>query len=206
MNAVEAIARGLAKHTGHWIQVSGASVLSISDIVKGSYGEGCDQVYGDIDNAPEIRDIVKQNASKRVVDNYLLNNVSDIKTALVFPPIIYGQGRGPINQRSVQIPQLAKVAAETRQTVQVGKGESIWSNVHVADVTDVFVKLIEKAVEGADGDLWNQNGLYFVANGQLVRHPEHSRYKMANSSRASETSRNLWLKLLTSSVSLTRPL
>lgn len=94
--------------------------------------------------------------------------MSGVKTALVFPPIIYGQGRGPINQRSVQIPELVRVAAETRQTAQVGKGESTWSNVHIADVTDIFVKLIEKAVQGAGGDLWNQDGLYFVGNGQLV--------------------------------------
>lgn len=153
---------------GYWIQVSGASVLSVPDTIDGSYGERSDKVYGDIDDAQEIRDLIKDNATKRVVDNYLLNNVSGIKTALIFPPIIYGQGRGPMNQRSVQIPELARVAAETRQTVQVGKGQSTWSNVHISDVTDVFVNLIEKAVEGKDGGLWNQNGLFFVGNGQLV--------------------------------------
>lgn len=139
--------------------------------MNGRFGEGSDRVYGDVDDANEVRDIVKQYATTRVVDDYLLNKVTGTKTALVFPPIIYGQGRGPVKQRSVQIPDMARVAAETRQTVQVGKGESTWSNVHVADVTDVFVKLIEKAIEGAEGDLWNQNGLYFVGNGQLVSRP-----------------------------------
>lgn len=138
------------------------------------------------------------------MDNYLLNNVRDIKTALVFPPIIYGEGRGPINQRSVQIPQLAKSAIETRETVQVGKGESTWSNIHVGDVTDLFVKLIEKASEGAADDLWNKNGLYFVANGQLVRQSEHSTDKIANPSRALERSRNWSPKPRTISVSQTR--
>lgn len=190
-------------HLGYWIQISGASVLSISDIANASYGEGCDKVYGDIDNAQEVRDIIKQNAAKRVVDDYLLNKVSGTKTALVFPPIIYGQGRGPVKQRSVQIPELARVATETRRVVQVGKGESTWSNVHVADTTSVFVKLIEKAAEGADGDLWNQNGLYFVANGQLVRQSKLSTGKMANQSRALERFRNLLLMLPTSLVSLT---
>lgn len=189
---------------GHWIQVSGASILSIPDIVNGTYGEACDKVYGDIDNAQEIRDIVKQNAAKRAVDNYLLNQVTGTKTALVFPPIIYGQGRGPIKQRSVQIPELARVASETRHSVQVGKGESTWSNVHVADVTDVFVKLIEKAVEGADGDLWNQDGLYFVGNGQMVRRSESPGITTADPRRASVESRSWLLMLHTSLVSLTR--
>jgi nucleoside-diphosphate-sugar epimerase len=154
--------------SGHWIQVSGASVLSIPDIVGGRFGEGSDRVYGDVDDANEVRDIIRQNAAKRVVDDYLLNKVSNTKTALVFPPIIYGQSRGPVKQRSVQIPELSRVAIETRETVQVGKGESTWSNVHIADVADVFVKLVEKAIEGSAGDFWNQNGLYFVGNGMLV--------------------------------------
>ncbi|KAJ5305197.1 uncharacterized protein N7443_004857 [Penicillium atrosanguineum] len=172
VKSAEAIARGLAKHTGpkpgYWIQVSGASVLSISDIVSGRFGEGSDRVYGDIEDANEIRDIIKQNAAKRVMDDYVLNKVSDIKTALVFPPIIYGQGRGPVKGRSVQIPELSRIAIETRETVQVGKGESTWSNVHIADVADVFVKLIEKAIDGSEGEFWGQNGLYFVGNGMLI--------------------------------------
>lgn len=148
--------------------MSGASVLSISDIVGGRFGEGSDRVYSDVDDANEVREIIKQNAAKRVMDDYVLNKVSGINTALVFPPIIYGLGRGPVNQRSVQIPELSRVTIETRETVQVGKGESTWSNVHIADVTDVFVKLVEKAIEGSEGDFWSQNGLYFVSNGMLV--------------------------------------
>jgi hypothetical protein len=58
-----------------------------------------------------------------VADNYLVN-LQGPKTALIFPPIIYGKGNGPVNQRSIQIPELSRVAIQTRQTVQVGKGES----------------------------------------------------------------------------------
>lgn len=143
-------------------------MLSISDIVSGRFGEGFDKVYGDVDDANEIRNIVKQNAAKRVMDDYVLNKVSNLKTALIFPPIIYGQGRGPVKGRSVQIPELSRLAIETRETVQVGKGEATWSNVHIADVAEVFVKLVEKAIEGSEGDFWGQNGLYFVGNSMLV--------------------------------------
>lgn len=104
----------------------------------------------------------------RVVDNHILNNVTGLRTALIFPPIIYGEGRGVTNPRSVQIPELSRVAIETRQVVQVGKGESSWSNIHIADVSDLFVKLVEKAVQGSEDELWNQNGLYFVGNSTLV--------------------------------------
>jgi nucleoside-diphosphate-sugar epimerase len=146
------------------IQVSGASLLSIPDIVNKTFGEGPAKIYRDIDDIDEIRDIIQKNADKRVVDHFLLNATGP-KTAIVFPPIIYGQGRGPVNQRSIQVPEISRVAIEKRQTFQVGKGESTWSNIHVSDLSDMFVKLVEKAVEGAEGDLWNQNGLYFVRGG-----------------------------------------
>lgn len=154
--------------TGHWIQVSGASVISVPDIVNGTFGEGSNKTYGDVDDAEEVRDIIRKNAGMRVVDNHLLNKVTGPKTALIFPPIIYGEGRGVTKQRSVQIPELSRVAIETRQVVQVGKGESTWSNIHIFDLSDLFVKLVEKAVQGSEADLWNQNGLFFVGNGQLV--------------------------------------
>lgn len=160
----------------YWLQISGASVLSIPDIVNGTFGQKSSKVFSDVDGADEVRHLIQQNAAKRVVDNFILNLVGP-KMALVFPPIIYGQGRGPIKQRSVQIPELARIAIQSGKTVQVGKGESAWSNVHISDVSDIFVKLIEKAVEGADGPLWNRDGLYFAGNAVLVRRRNlHSEY------------------------------
>jgi hypothetical protein len=153
---------------GYWLQISGASVLSIADIVRGTYGEGTDKIFGDVDDANAVRDIIRQNATRRVVDNFILN-LTGPKTALVFPPIIYGRGRGIIKQRSIQIPELARVTIETGRAIQVGKAESTWSNVHISDVSDLFVKLVEKAVQKETGEnLWNQEGLYFPGNSMLV--------------------------------------
>ncbi|GIK06741.1 hypothetical protein Aspvir_002391 [Aspergillus viridinutans] len=169
IESVKAIARGLAKRSdpGYWLQISGASVLSIADIVNGTYGEGTDKVFGDVDNADAVRDIIRQNATRRVVDDFVLN-LTGPKTALVFAPIIYGQGRGIIKQRSIQIPELARVAIETGRAIKVGKGESTWSNVHISDISDLFVKLVEKAVQkGTDEHMWNQEGLYFPGNSML---------------------------------------
>ncbi|CRG83248.1 Dynein heavy chain 5, axonemal [Talaromyces islandicus] len=171
IKSVEAIARGIARRSAskpsYWIQVSGASVLSIKDIVSGTYGQGTGYVYSDVDGADEFREIISQNKDRRVVDNFLLN-LTGPRTALIFPPIIYGEGRGLIKQRSVQVPELARVAIQTKTAVQVGKGESTWSNVHVRDVSDIFVSLVDKAIENAASeDLWNKNGLYFTGSSML---------------------------------------
>lgn len=139
--------------------------------MNNAYGEPSDKVYSDVDGIDEVRSLIDKYASKRLVDSFILNlakSPSSPKTAVVFPPLIYGRGRGPVNQRSVQAPGLSRVALQRREAVQVGKGQSIWSNVHITDISQIFVKLVEKAVQGEDGDLWNEKGLYFAENGAMV--------------------------------------
>lgn len=135
--------------------------------MNNTYGEASSKLYNDYSSVNEIRSLITENAETRVADNYLVN-LKDPKTALILPPIIYGKGNGPVNQRSIQVPELSRVAIQTRQTVQVGKGESAWSNIHISDLGAVFGKLVEKAVEGAEGDLWNENGLYLVGNAEIL--------------------------------------
>ncbi|EHA23712.1 hypothetical protein CBS63078_2310 [Aspergillus niger] len=168
VKSAEAIARGLTAperpKPGHWLQISGASVLSIPDIVASAFGGPSNKIYSDVDGADELRELIRQYSAKRVVDNLVLSlphTSSRPKTALIFPPIIYGRGRGPINQRSIQIPELARVTMQRRGGVQVGRGEATWSNVHISDVSNIFVKLAEKALQSEEGKLWNENGLYF---------------------------------------------
>lgn len=110
---------------------------------------------------------------KREIDNYLLKvskTSTHIRTAVVIPPIIYGKGEGPINQRSVQIPALPKVTLERGHAVRAGKGENKWSYIPVADVARLFTGLAEQAAQGRDDvGLWNDNGLYLSAAGDSVR-------------------------------------
>lgn len=160
-----------SRNTGTWLQISGASVLSVTDIEKKAFGEPSDKVYSDLDGAEELRAHIRRYSAKRIVDNFVLDlpaSPTRPKTALIFPPIIYGRGRGPVNQRSIQIPELARVSIQRRAGIQVGKGESTWSNVHIRDVSSVFAKLVEHALQGDNDALWNENGLYFTSTGAIV--------------------------------------
>lgn len=116
-----------------------------------------------------------------MVDNYLLDVAAknpSIKTALVMPPIIYGVGEGPINQRSIQILTLCKVALERGRAVTVGKGESRWGSVHVGDVAKLFASLAEAgAKKNQDEALWGENGIYLAGVGELVRTVPRSQIK-----------------------------
>lgn len=178
IKSVEAIhgalkARTASGKSAHWVQVSGASALAAAEIADTSRvpGSPSDTVFDDLDGAADIRSLIQKFPS-RVVDNYLFKAATEtpqIKTAIVFPPIIYGPGEGVLKQRSIQIPELAKSTLKRGRGLQVGKGLSRWTDVHIHDLGDLFKLLVEKALQGDSGELWNLNGLYFPGVGERVR-------------------------------------
>lgn len=92
-----------------------------------------------------------------------------MRTAIVFAPIIYGKGEGPCHQRSIQVPELCRIAIERGRGVQTGKGLNRWGNVNVADLGEMFALLVQKAAEGSEEkEAWGQDGLYFAGAGQEI--------------------------------------
>ncbi|KAM0421357.1 hypothetical protein ACHAPT_010892 [Fusarium lateritium] len=175
--SVQAIHQALSDKSGgqkppYWIQISGASLLASSELVDQSRvsGVASDDIYNDLSGIESVQSLIKQYPA-RDVDNYMLSVATDtpqIKTALIVPPMIYGQGRGPGNQRSVQIPELAKATLQRQKGLQVGPGLSRWANIHVQDLSQVMLALIEKAVEGNEDDnIWGLNGIYLTAAGEM---------------------------------------
>lgn len=172
------LAHDIDNDQAFWLQISGASLLSVPDIKNKSFGEASDKIYNDLNGAADIRKLIDENPS-RATDQFLLNFVrahsGKVRTALIFPPIIYGEGRGPGNTRSIQIPDLCKQAIEKKESVYVGKGEAIWGNVHITDLGSLAGYLVKASVDRQDeDDLFNENGLYFPATGGIVSGPTHS--------------------------------
>lgn len=181
LKVVEAIHKALVTKpdTGRppfWIQISGGSVLAAPELANKSRepGSGSDSIYDDLSGIDAIQSLIKNHPS-RAVDNYMLSVAKSsprINTAVVAPPIIYGSGRGPLNQRSIQIPELSKAILKRQKGLQVGSGSSRWGNVHIQDLSQLLLRLIEKAVEGIEDDrVWGRNGFYLAGVGELVRIP-----------------------------------
>ncbi|OAA70113.1 NAD(P)-binding domain protein [Akanthomyces lecanii RCEF 1005] len=171
--SAKAIAQGLGKSQSKnpvWIQISGASVLSGPEIANHSYGNASSKVYNDVADASELRDIIAS-SPKRVVDR-LVTNLSasqpSVRTAIIYGPIIYGLGNGPVNQRSIQMPSLAKATLQNGFAPHVGKGLSAWSNVHVSDIAQLVLKLVAASQHSTDQkSLWNKDGIYFADAGKI---------------------------------------
>lgn len=78
-----------------------------------------------------------------------------------------GQGRGPVSQRGRQVYELANVTLRLKKGPIIGAGRAIWNNVHVHDLSDVYVLLVEASIAGrTDHGLWGANAYYLTENGE----------------------------------------
>lgn len=175
--SVKAIHAGLPSQNSNtsFIQISGATILSQDEIAHHRFGEPTSTIHSDYPSLSPLKAVISSHPN-REVDNYLLAltaQTPSVKTAIIFAPIIYGEGSGPVHRRSIQIPELCRIALERGQAVQVGRGENAWGNVHVADLGEMFALLAAKAVDGdGKGSVWGEEGLYFAGAGkEVVRRP-----------------------------------
>ncbi|KAK3676183.1 hypothetical protein LTR78_003933 [Recurvomyces mirabilis] len=180
--SANAIVKGLAareaERPGFYIHTSGTGILMFTDIKSSTYGETSEKTYDDLENVSEVTSLPDE-ASHRNVDKIVLaagtNHSDRIKTAIVCPPTIYGPGRGPGNQISHQLPELCRATLQKGHGVKVGTGKTYWGNVHVHDLSDLYLKLVEEAAHGgstADWPgkpaIWGAEGYYFCENGEHV--------------------------------------
>lgn len=171
--SAQAIADGLqarqeeTQRPGHWIQISGATLFSAHEINLGRFGYATDDTYDDVKDQKRIMSVFQKN-SNRVVDNLVVTqSPSSIKTALIVGPLIYGIGRGPMNQRSIQAPEIAKATLKLGHGFTLNGGKNIWSNIHVQDLAGLVSLLVGVAKDGKEG-FWNKDGIFNVENGELV--------------------------------------
>ncbi len=171
-NAVNALTKGLAARAtdepGFYIHTSGNAILFVADIDRKTYGEVSNKIYDDWEGIGEITSLPDHAPHRKNDKNVINADGPKVKTAIVCPPTIYGLGRGPGNQRSHQIPELARSMLEEKKGIQVGEGENIGPHVCIHDLSDCYVKLVEAAVEGGGKATWGKEGYYFAENGELV--------------------------------------
>ncbi|RKG88802.1 NAD-dependent epimerase/dehydratase family protein [Corallococcus terminator] len=145
---VEVLLAALKGSHKHFIHTSGSSIVATD-----TGGTLTTQVHDEdmpIDPVPE-------KVARIALDTLVLDAKKDgIHTNVICPCLIYGKGLG-LNPDSVQLPPLIKYARETGTARYIGKGENVWSNVHIEDLTDLYLRVLERAPAGT---------FYFAENGE----------------------------------------
>ncbi|KAH9856554.1 NAD-P-binding protein [Lenzites betulinus] len=101
-----------------------------------------------------------------------------VKTFIVLPSTIYGLASGPLvdagiaNPRSQQIPTLIRASVDRGQAGMVGAGVNLHPNVHIDDISQLYITILKRALAGDDIG-HGREGFYFGENG------EHSLYDVA---------------------------
>ena len=142
-------------------------MLAAAEIAEGRYGQPSQEMYDDVKDVDKIKEIIRGNP-KRVVENNLLSQPAGVRTALLIVPLIYGEGRGPLNQRSIQAPEIARCIIQGGHGFRLQAGHNAWSNIHVHDLSDQIVALTEAALIQPPA-LWNENGIYCLESGEMVK-------------------------------------
>jgi len=73
-----------------------------------------------------------------------------IDTYIIAPSTVYGTGRGPVRKISQQVNGIVLLALQNQQVLQLGPGTGEWNNVHIDDLTDLFVLVLEDALASSD--------------------------------------------------------
>lgn len=142
-------------------------MVCTDEIENGRFGVKPRSEWDDLRDISGLRSLIINNP-KRAVDNLVIKqDKSTLRTALIVGPLIYGWGQGPVHQRSIQAPEVARVTLARRHGFRLGAGQNIWSNIHIRDLGTLFSDLVEAAVSGQE-DIWNEEGLILPEHGAMV--------------------------------------
>ena len=144
----EAMLSALADSGKCFVHTSGTSVIA-----DRAAGEPSDLAFNEDSPSEPLPERMLRVAVDRMVLGWAQRGVRAI---VVRPSLIYGTGRG-LNPRSLQVPKLVELAKKKEIGVHVGRGLNVWSNVHIDDVADLYLRAIESAPPGS---------LFYAENGE----------------------------------------
>jgi nucleoside-diphosphate-sugar epimerase len=134
--AVTTLVNALAGSNKIFIHTSGSSVVS-----DRANGEPSDRIFEeDTEYKPDPE---KQ---KRVdLDNQVVASAKKgIRSVVICPCLIYGEGFG-VNTESQQVPMLIKEAIKNDTVRCIGRGQNIWSTIHIHDLANLYLTVIKNA-------------------------------------------------------------
>lgn len=131
-----------------FIQSSGTSI--VADLADGEHPGKIYEETTPLDPLPLRAGRVALN------DAVLAASNEQLRTMVICPSLIYGIGLGA-SADSMQVPWMIDLAKKHGVGRHIGPGENIWSNVHINDLVDLYLRALESAPRAA---------FYYAENGE----------------------------------------
>lgn len=134
--AVTTFLEALAGSNKIFIHTSGSSIVS-----DRANGERSERIFAeDTQYTPD-----PEKKARVAIDNQVVASAKrGISSVVICPCLIYGQGLGPKSE-SQQVPTLIKQAIKSGKARCVGRGENIWSTIHIHDLAHLYLAVIKNA-------------------------------------------------------------
>ncbi|WP_026735516.1 NAD-dependent epimerase/dehydratase family protein [Fischerella sp. PCC 9605] len=146
--AAEVLLRALEGSGKKVIHTSGSSI--VGDRAAGEYS---DRIFHE--DIP--RPIRFEKIGRVAIDTHVIEGVvRGVYSVVMCPCLIYGYGTG-LHTESIQVPGMIAVAKKYQAGRYIGKGENIWSTIHIDDVVSAYLLALEKAPAGS---------FFFLENGE----------------------------------------
>lgn len=133
------------------IHTSGVSNLADMPITKQwveppnkEFDDSKDDIYGYEKMRNEKHPYLQRTSELGVIDTGITTGV---KTLIIMSPLIYGAGRGLFNRSSIQVPSYVRASIKNGQAVVVGEGNSVWGNVHMDDLAELYLICLADVIE-----------------------------------------------------------
>ncbi|PLB44273.1 NAD dependent epimerase/dehydratase family protein [Aspergillus steynii IBT 23096] len=150
----------------HYFQISGTSNLSDRPHTAGYVNTNLFSDEEDIFSYEKYREscevYLQRTTDIAVVET---GEAWDVTTYIVMAPTIFGLGSGPINRYSIQLPSLIADALKDGGCSVVETGQTVWSHVHIEDLSTLFVVLVQKIIEDTPIPS-GRRGIYFCETGE----------------------------------------
>ncbi len=131
-----------------YIQSSGTSI--VADLADGAHPG---KIY---DEATPVDPLPLRAGRVALNDAVLAASDDGLRTTVICPSLIYGVGLGA-TRNSMQVPWMIELAKKHGVGRHIGAGENIWSNVHINDLVDLYLRALQDAPGGA---------FYYAENGE----------------------------------------
>jgi len=172
-NSLKAIITGLLRHqtASFLIHLSGTGILSDFKDTKDYRGRLNPKVYSDVDS---IDDITSRPAGSlhrhtdALIQEAAVRYGEKLKVAIVCPPDIYGRGYGPGRNQSVYFPVFVKETKKIGAPFYLNEGSNTRGWVHIDDLMDVYVALVEAAADGGGSVTWGKDVSFAWKKGSRI--------------------------------------
>lgn len=113
--------------------------------------------WHDIAEIKEIYDLPAA-AMHHTIDQWFMDASDDFhKTAIICPPDIYGQKTGAGSRATFLIPLYVEALLKHKEAFYLGEGNNIRGVVHISDVIDLFLLILEEAMQGGGKADWGRD-------------------------------------------------